>query len=152
MNHQPVLAGPPSVAYRARKFIRRNRVGVSAGAVNAALLASNPTLAGVQAMKLFWLDNLPKHTPSLHRGEAIQDEDFYLVCEVVNANGHEANEANARLIAAAPDLLEALEAIVADADGWEAEAEEEGWPSVEVQRRKVDRARRAIARARGEQP
>lgn len=46
-------------------------VGVSAGAVNAALLASNPTLAGVQAMKLFWLDNLPKHTPSLHRGEAI---------------------------------------------------------------------------------
>lgn len=46
-------------------------VGVSAGAVNAALLASDPTLEGVHAMKLFWLDDLPKHTPSLHRGEAI---------------------------------------------------------------------------------
>ncbi|CAG1014117.1 cUMP-AMP-activated phospholipase [Anaerolineales bacterium] len=46
-------------------------VGVSAGSVNAALLASTPTLDGVHAMKQFWLDDLPKHTPALNRGEAI---------------------------------------------------------------------------------
>ncbi len=29
--HEPVLAGPPDVAYRLRKFVRRNRVAVSSG-------------------------------------------------------------------------------------------------------------------------
>jgi serine/threonine protein kinase len=39
LNHEPVLAGPPSAAYRARKFIRRHRVGVGmAAAVSTALL------------------------------------------------------------------------------------------------------------------
>jgi non-specific serine/threonine protein kinase/serine/threonine-protein kinase len=37
LRHEPVLAGPPSVAYRTRKFVRRHRVGV---AVGAALLAA----------------------------------------------------------------------------------------------------------------
>ena len=46
-------------------------VGVSAGAVNAALFASNPTLAGIQAMKAFWLDDLSRSAPSLQRGQAI---------------------------------------------------------------------------------
>lgn len=46
-------------------------VGVSAGAVNAALFASNPTLDGIRDMKQFWLEDLPKHTPSLHRGGAL---------------------------------------------------------------------------------
>jgi tetratricopeptide (TPR) repeat protein len=31
--HQPVLASPPSTMYRARKFVRRHRIGVTAGAV-----------------------------------------------------------------------------------------------------------------------
>ncbi|MCA9309781.1 MAG: protein kinase, partial [Phycisphaerales bacterium] len=37
INHEPVLAGPPSAAYRARKFIRRHRTFVAAAA--AVLLA-----------------------------------------------------------------------------------------------------------------
>jgi serine/threonine-protein kinase len=37
LRHEPVLAGPPSVAYRVRKFVRRNRVGVG---VTLVLLAS----------------------------------------------------------------------------------------------------------------
>jgi len=38
--NQPVLASPPSAAYRVRKFVRRNRVGVAASAlVFAALVA-----------------------------------------------------------------------------------------------------------------
>ena len=33
---QPVVAGPPSTTYRVRKFVRRNRTGVAAGALVAA--------------------------------------------------------------------------------------------------------------------
>jgi serine/threonine protein kinase/tetratricopeptide (TPR) repeat protein len=32
LTNQPVLAGPPNAAYRVRKFVRRHRVGVAAGA------------------------------------------------------------------------------------------------------------------------
>jgi serine/threonine protein kinase/tetratricopeptide (TPR) repeat protein len=40
LNHEPVLAGPPSAAYRVRKFVRRNRGPVvAAGLVTLALLA-----------------------------------------------------------------------------------------------------------------
>jgi non-specific serine/threonine protein kinase/serine/threonine-protein kinase len=40
LNHEPVLASPPSTPYRVRKFIRRHRVGVAAGAgVGLALIA-----------------------------------------------------------------------------------------------------------------
>src|SRR6185436_6247310 len=37
LNHQPVLASPPSTAYRALKFVRRHRVGVSVAATLVAL-------------------------------------------------------------------------------------------------------------------
>ncbi len=38
LDHEPVLAGPPSVGYRARKFIRRNRVAALAGSMVALTL------------------------------------------------------------------------------------------------------------------
>jgi non-specific serine/threonine protein kinase/serine/threonine-protein kinase len=39
LRHEPVLAGPPSVVYRTRKFVRRHRVGVAAvGFVAVALV------------------------------------------------------------------------------------------------------------------
>lgn len=50
------------------------------------------------------------------------------------------NAANARLIAAAPELLEALEAIIASADAGNAA----------ILNRLLDQARAAIAKARGE--
>jgi non-specific serine/threonine protein kinase/serine/threonine-protein kinase len=41
LRNEPVLAGPPSAAYRLRKFVRRNRVGVLAGSiVIAAMIAA----------------------------------------------------------------------------------------------------------------
>ena len=47
LNHEPVLAGPPGAAYRARKFVRRNRAEVTAaGLLLAALLAG---VAGTSA-------------------------------------------------------------------------------------------------------
>jgi non-specific serine/threonine protein kinase/serine/threonine-protein kinase len=40
LNHEPVLASPPSRTYRLRKFVRRHRVGVASAAIaGAALLA-----------------------------------------------------------------------------------------------------------------
>ncbi|MCK4414783.1 MAG: serine/threonine protein kinase [Candidatus Eisenbacteria sp.] len=36
LQDEPVLASPPSVAYRARKFVKRNRVAVAAGSLVAA--------------------------------------------------------------------------------------------------------------------
>jgi eukaryotic-like serine/threonine-protein kinase len=42
LNHEPVLAGPPSAAYRLRKFVRRNRPQVIAGGLLLAVL-----LAGI---------------------------------------------------------------------------------------------------------
>ena len=40
LNHEPVVAGPPGAAYRARKFVRRNRGPVAAGLVVAAALVA----------------------------------------------------------------------------------------------------------------
>jgi tetratricopeptide (TPR) repeat protein len=40
LNHEPVLAGPPTVSYRARKFVRRNRAAVGATAVLFAATAA----------------------------------------------------------------------------------------------------------------
>jgi tetratricopeptide (TPR) repeat protein/predicted Ser/Thr protein kinase len=45
LRHEPVLAGPPGMAYRTKKFLRRHRVGV---AVGAALLAA--LLIGIAGM------------------------------------------------------------------------------------------------------
>ena len=45
--HEPVLAGPPSLAYRTRKFVRRHRVGVAAGAVISAALLAGSALASL---------------------------------------------------------------------------------------------------------
>ncbi len=38
LRHEPVLASPPSIRYRMRKFVRRHRIGVAAGAVVALAL------------------------------------------------------------------------------------------------------------------
>jgi hypothetical protein len=47
LQHEPVIAGPPSAAYRIRKFVRRNRAPVTAGAVIAlALLVGAAAAAG----------------------------------------------------------------------------------------------------------
>ena len=38
MDNEPVTAGPPTVAYRTRKFVRRHRVGVSMAATLFVIL------------------------------------------------------------------------------------------------------------------
>ena len=49
---QPVLAGPPSMSYRAQKFIRRHRVSVAFAGVVASLLVALVVSIGVQARRV----------------------------------------------------------------------------------------------------
>ena len=50
LDHEPVLAAPPSLAYRARKFVRRNRVQVAGASASALLLMSLVLIVG----GIFW--------------------------------------------------------------------------------------------------
>jgi hypothetical protein len=52
LNDEPVLASPPSAAYRAGKFVRRHRVGVAAVSALVALLAVFAAVMTVQAERI----------------------------------------------------------------------------------------------------
>jgi TolB-like protein/Flp pilus assembly protein TadD len=47
LDNEPVLASPPRASYRLRKFVRRNRVAVTAGSVVLVALLAGTTLASV---------------------------------------------------------------------------------------------------------
>jgi eukaryotic-like serine/threonine-protein kinase len=51
LRHEPVSARPDSVAYRARKFIRRNRIAVAATLAVSALLIASTVFSLVQARR-----------------------------------------------------------------------------------------------------
>lgn len=65
-------------------------------------------------------------------------------------NTGEEGDANARLIAAAPDLLAALRALVGDFDDWGDVQQGEDGPDGEIVYPTIDAARAAIAQATGE--
>jgi hypothetical protein len=52
LQHEPVSAGPPHVSYRARKFVRRHRLGVTTGAVLVTLLAGFAGVTAAQARRI----------------------------------------------------------------------------------------------------
>jgi serine/threonine protein kinase/tetratricopeptide (TPR) repeat protein len=52
LNHQPVLASPPSVSYRAGKFVRRHRFGVGVAAVAVLLLVGFAVVMAMQAGRI----------------------------------------------------------------------------------------------------
>ncbi len=52
LNHEPVVAGPPSALYRAGKFARRHRFGVAAAATLVFLLAAFAVTMGLQARRI----------------------------------------------------------------------------------------------------
>ena len=47
LKHEPVLAGPPAMSYKLRKFVRRHRVGALAGAIVVAGLLAGLSVATV---------------------------------------------------------------------------------------------------------
>jgi len=52
LSSEPVSAGPPGVAYRAGKFVRRHRFGVAASATLVLLLAGFAVAMGAQAQRV----------------------------------------------------------------------------------------------------
>jgi serine/threonine protein kinase/Tfp pilus assembly protein PilF len=52
LNHQPVIARPPSAMYRAKKFVRRHRIGVGVAASLAVLLVAFSIAMAVQARRI----------------------------------------------------------------------------------------------------
>jgi eukaryotic-like serine/threonine-protein kinase len=52
LENEPVLASPPSTVYRARKFVRRHRIGVTAAATLVVLLAAFAGAMAVQARRI----------------------------------------------------------------------------------------------------
>jgi non-specific serine/threonine protein kinase/serine/threonine-protein kinase len=52
LKHEPVSAGPPTAAYRTRKFVRRHRVGVAAVTAVVALVVAFAAIMTVQAGRI----------------------------------------------------------------------------------------------------
>jgi serine/threonine protein kinase/tetratricopeptide (TPR) repeat protein len=52
LDNEPVSAGPPSVVYRAKKFVRRHRFGVAAAATAVLLLLAFGLTMAVQAQRI----------------------------------------------------------------------------------------------------
>jgi non-specific serine/threonine protein kinase/serine/threonine-protein kinase len=52
LDHQPVVASPPGMVYRARKFVRRHRFGVGAAVTLAVFLVAFGVTMAVQARRI----------------------------------------------------------------------------------------------------
>jgi serine/threonine protein kinase len=52
LQHQPIIARPPSTVYKARKFVRRHRVGVGVTATLAVLLLTFSVTTAIQARRI----------------------------------------------------------------------------------------------------
>jgi serine/threonine protein kinase/Tfp pilus assembly protein PilF len=52
LHHQPIIARPPSTIYKARKFVRRHRVGVGVAATLAVLLITFSVTTAIQARRI----------------------------------------------------------------------------------------------------
>ncbi len=81
--NEPVMAGPPSAAYRAAKFVRRHRVGVAAAVLLVVLLGGFAAAMAMQARRIarerdtaqrlatFMVDLFNVSDPSEARGNTI---------------------------------------------------------------------------------
>ncbi len=52
LHHQPIIARPPSTLYKARKFVRRHRVGVGVASTMAVLLVAFSVTTAIQARRI----------------------------------------------------------------------------------------------------
>ncbi len=52
LHHQPIVARPPSTAYKAKKFVRRHRVGVGLASAIALLLVAFSVVTALQARRI----------------------------------------------------------------------------------------------------
>ena len=70
LSHQPVTARPPSTVYRVQKFVRRNKVMVTAGAMVGIALVLGITISTWQAVRA----NLERARAEVNEQKAVQSE------------------------------------------------------------------------------
>lgn len=58
LNHEPVLASPPSAGYRLKKFVRRNRTAVTASGVVSVVLVAAVVVSAWQAVRALQAEQL----------------------------------------------------------------------------------------------
>ncbi len=68
-NHEPVVARPPSVAYRAQKFVRRHKVMVGAVGVVAAVLVLGILVSTWQAVRATRAEKMAREETSIAEAE-----------------------------------------------------------------------------------
>lgn len=71
LRHEPVRAGPDSIAYRARKLVRRHRTATAAGVI--AMLAAGTWFTMVLADRARVRRALSEATASAHKAEQVTD-------------------------------------------------------------------------------
>jgi serine/threonine protein kinase/tetratricopeptide (TPR) repeat protein len=93
--HEPVSASPPSASYRAKKFVRRNRVAVSFAAVVTLLLVGFAATMAVQAQRIAGeRDRANQEADTANRVSELMTRMF----EIVDPSVARGNEVTARQI------------------------------------------------------
>ncbi|MFN0058911.1 MAG: tetratricopeptide repeat protein [Planctomycetota bacterium] len=84
LRHEPVLAGPPSLGYRLRKFVRRNRLMVSA----ASLVLAAVTVGATLAVSGFLEARAALDVAEREKNRAVAVQDFFIkrMLETANPN------------------------------------------------------------------
>ena len=89
LEHEPVLASPPSAAYRTRKFVRRHRVGVVVGAVVTLALVAGLSLALVGLQRAFRAETAARRDRDKSRQVARFLEDMLVAVGPAAARGRD---------------------------------------------------------------
>ena len=116
LKHEPVLACPPSTAYKARKFIQRNQVMVGAGAVVVAVLVLGIVVSTWQAVRATRAEKTAREKTSiaeaarLRAGEAARVADSQRDRAEKGEQRAKASELSARQEAYASDMNLACQA------------------------------------------
>ncbi|MCA9287159.1 MAG: serine/threonine protein kinase [Phycisphaerales bacterium] len=80
---EPVLAGPPTTAYRVRKFIRRNKIAVAGGATVTLVMIGATTVSTWQ-----WLE--AEHARTISEGETVRANQAAAKAEAETVRANEA--------------------------------------------------------------
>jgi serine/threonine protein kinase len=101
LDHRPVSARADSLAYRAQKFVVRNRLSVAAGTVAAVALVVGAAVAAWQARKA--AHERDRALVQLDRAEATNDLSSFLLAEATPSGGRPIS--NAELLARGEALV-----------------------------------------------
>ncbi len=113
LSEEPVEARPPSAGYRLRKFVRRNRGPVVAGATIAALLVVGVAVSTWQAVRAAWAEQaavLAREEEAQQRRQAEEQRNRAVDAErVARANEQQAREHERKAAELAVEMMELIQ-------------------------------------------